>query len=257
MNGELFARPAAVFMNREELVHLRKAAEFNWKTVDPTIFGSLMEGVLGEERRERLGAHYTHESDIMKIVTPTIIRPWRERIAATSTPAEARELLDELCAFRVLDPACGCGNFLYVAYRELRALEQEIKHRVVSLAAQTGIPAPSTAGIYYPLANIRGIDIERIAVLIARVTLWMGHRQMIDRFGEAEPVLPLIDLSGIRAADALQVEWPAGRRDYREPAVHRFAAHSFEPRHRVCRVAQADLPGRGQGSVRVLVSQGT
>lgn len=208
VNGDLFAKPAAVFMNRDELVHLRQAAEFNWKTVDPTIFGSLMEGVLGEERRERLGAHYTHESDIMKIVGPTIVRPWRERIDATTTPAQARSLLDELCAFRVLDPACGCGNFLYVAYRELRSLEWEIKQRIATLAADSGVPAPSVAGIYYPLSNIYGIDIENIAVLIARVTLWMGHRQMVDRFGEAEPVLPLIDLSGVRRADALKVDWP-------------------------------------------------
>lgn len=208
VNGDLFAKPAAVFMNHEELLHLRGAAEFDWRTVDPTIFGSLMEGVLGEERRERLGAHYTHESDIMKIVVPTIVRPWRERIAATKTPAAARELLDDLCEFRVLDPSCGCGNFLYVAYRELRSLEHDLKSRINSLAASNGTPAPSTAGVYYPLCNIYGIDIENIAVLIARVTLWMGHRQMVDRFGEAEPVLPLIDLSGIRAADALSTSWP-------------------------------------------------
>ncbi|AMM22851.1 hypothetical protein AX769_22230 (plasmid) [Frondihabitans sp. PAMC 28766] len=105
VNGELFQQPAAVFMNRDELEHLRDAAEFNWRAVDPTIFGSLMEGVLGQERRDMLGAHYTHEADIMKIVSPTIIRPWRERIEATTTPQEARDLLDDLCAFRVLDPA--------------------------------------------------------------------------------------------------------------------------------------------------------
>lgn len=208
VNGDLFAKPAAVFMNHGELVHLKAAAEFDWRAVDPTIFGSLMEGVLGEERRERLGAHYTHEADILKIVGPTIVRPWRDRIAATTTPAAARALLDELCAFRVLDPACGCGNFLYVAYRELRGLEAELKARIASLAASSGTPAPDVTGVYYPLANIYGIDIENIAVLIARVTLWMGHRQMVDRFGEAEPVLPLIDLSGVRAADALATPWP-------------------------------------------------
>lgn len=190
VNGGLFERPAEVQLNRAELLHLRQAAEFNWKSVDPTIFGSLMEGVLGEERRERLGAHYTHESDIMKIVTPTIIRPWRERIEATTSAADARDLLEELCRFRVLDPACGCGNFLYVAYRELRALEQQIKQRVVTLAAASGVTAPSTAGVYYPLSNIRGIDLEQIAVLIARVTLWMGHRQMVERFGDAERFCP-------------------------------------------------------------------
>lgn len=208
VNGELFAKPAAVYLTREELRHLRAAAEFNWREVNPTIFGSLMEGVLGDERRSELGAHYTHESDIMKIVTPTIVRPWRARIEATTTAGEARVLLDEICTFTVLDPACGCGNFLYVAYRELRGLEFEIKQRMTRLAQESGSPVPSGTLPYYPLANIRGIEIERIAVLIARVTLWMGHRQMVDRYGEAEPVLPLVDLSGIRAADALRTEWP-------------------------------------------------
>ncbi len=208
VNGDLFKHPAAVFMNREELLHLRGAAEFNWRAVDPTIFGSLMEGVLGEERRDKLGAHYTHESDIMKIVIPTIVRPWRERMRGVKTPAAARELLDELCAFRVLDPACGCGNFLYVAYRELRGLEFELKNRMTALAQKTGSPVPSGPLPYYPLANVYGLDIEGIAVLIARVTLWMGHRQMVDRYGDAEPVLPLVDLSGIRTADALKTEWP-------------------------------------------------
>ncbi len=208
VNGELFARPAEVFLDRSELVLLRAASEFDWRTVDPTIFGSLLEGVLGDERRERLGAHYTHEADIMKIVTPTIIRPWRERIEATTDAAHARVLLDELCRFRVLDPSCGSGNFLYVAYRELRALEFDLKQRVRSLAAAAGTPVPDLTDVYYPLANIMGIDIERVAVMIARVTLWMGHRQMVDRFGPAEPVLPLVDLSGIRAADALTTPWP-------------------------------------------------
>lgn len=208
VNGDLFAQPAKVLLNHAELQHLKRAAEFDWRAVDPTIFGSLMEGVLGQERRDRLGAHYTHEADIMKIVGPTIVRPWRTRIAATDSPSAARELLDELCDFRVLDPACGCGNFLYVAYRELRGLETEVKLRVRELAARDGMPAPSTEGVYYPLANIRGIDIEPVAVLIARVTLWMGHRQMTERFGAAEPVLPLVDLSGIRSVDALQADWP-------------------------------------------------
>jgi len=113
VNGELFAKPAEVMLESEELRLLLDAAEFDWRQVDPTIFGSLMEGVLGRERRWELGAHYTHEADILKIVTPTIVRPWRERIDAVASPEDGRALLDELCGFRVLDPACGCGNFLY------------------------------------------------------------------------------------------------------------------------------------------------
>lgn len=207
VNGELFARPAKVLMSKDELEHLRRASEFDWRAVDPTIFGSLMEGILGDERRERLGAHYTHEADIMKIVAPTIVHPWRERIDQVSSPAECRALLDELCAFRVLDPACGCGNFLYVAYRELRGLEHALKQRFARLSAEQGTPLEGGLP-YYPLSNILGIDIERVAVMVARVTLWMGHRQMVERFGPAEPVLPLTDLSGVRAIDALQSEWP-------------------------------------------------
>ncbi len=208
VNGDLFAQPAEVGLNQAELDLLRQATEFDWRKVNPTIFGSLLEGVLGRERRWELGAHYTHEVDIMKIVTPTIIRPWRERLDAAATPSEARAVLDDLCRFRVLDPACGCGNFLYVAYRELRALEWELKQRIRRLAAETGLPVPPGPEPYYPLHNLLGIDIEGRAVMITRVTLWMGHRQMIDRYGEAEPALPLQDLSSIRQADALRVPWP-------------------------------------------------
>ena len=208
VNGSLFLEPAEVDLTVDELRMLSQAAEFDWRQVDPTIFGSLMEGVLGEERRAELGAHYTHEADIMKIVTPTIIRPWRERIDAITSVAGGVSLLDELCDFKVLDPSCGCGNFLYVAYREMRGLEQELKERITTTAATTGMPAPSGPLPYYPLNNLHGIDIEGIAVLIARLTLWMGQRQMIDRYGAAEDPLPLVDMSSIRRADALAAEWP-------------------------------------------------
>jgi hypothetical protein len=208
VNGELFREPAEVDLEPAELDMLATAAEYDWRQVDPTIFGSLMEGVLGPARRSELGAHYTHEADILKIVIPTIVRPWRERIAAAKTPGQARELLDELCAFRVLDPACGCGNFLYVAYRELRGLEHQLKDRIRQLARESGQPEPSGPWPYYPLTNLHGFDIENVAVLISRVTLWMGHRQMIEAHGEAENPLPLVDLAGIRRADALREPWP-------------------------------------------------
>ena len=209
VNGDLFKDPAEVDLNRTELDLLAQAAEHDWSKVDPTIFGSLMEGVIGHDRRWELGAHYTHEADIMKIIGPTIVRPWQQRIDTVTTPGVARELLDELTSFVVLDPACGCGNFLYIAYRELRSLEHQLKQRITDLAASTGQPLPPKPWPYVPLTNLCGIDIEPVAVLIARITLWMGHRQMIDRYGEAENPLPLISLAGITIADAVFAPWPS------------------------------------------------
>lgn len=208
VNGDLFAAPAQIGLQRTEIDMLLEATAFDWRKVNPTIFGSLLEGVLGKERRWEIGAHYTHEVDIMKIVGPTVVRPWRERMLSATTPAEAWSVLQELCALKVLDPACGCGNFLYVAYRELRALEHELKQTIARLASETGLPVPPGPTPFYPLANLQGLDIERSAVEIAKVTLWMGHRQMIDRFGPAETPLPLQSLTSIVQADALRAPWP-------------------------------------------------
>jgi hypothetical protein len=114
VNGSLFERPAKVHLEPDELAMLVEAVRFDWAKINPTIFGSLMEGCLGRDLRWELGAHYTHEVDIMKIVRPTILEPWRECIGATSTVVDLQPVLNALCTFRVLDPACGCGNFLYV-----------------------------------------------------------------------------------------------------------------------------------------------
>lgn len=204
VNGQLFAEPAWVELNDEELALLSEASMHDWGKVEPTIFGSLMERIIAG----KLGAHYTHEVDIMKIVDPTIIRPWQARIDAATTPNEAVGVLDELCTFTVLDPACGCGNFLYVSYRELRRLESVAKQRISDLSASTGLPAPKSDLPYVRLDNFYGIEIEPAAVLIARVTLWMGHRQMIDKYGEAEAPLPLVSLAGITIGDAVFGQWP-------------------------------------------------
>ena len=206
-NGGLFSVTTRVHLKPDELQILAAAAKFDWREVDPTIFGALMEECLGRERRWELGAHYTHEEDILRIVRPSIVSPWSERIAEASTVPEATQVLQEICSLRVLDPACGCGNFLYVAYRELRALEQKAKSRVDELARSCGVAVP-TGLPSYPISNLYGIEIDEFAALIARVTLWMGHKLVTDAYGLVEPVLPLVDLSGIKIGDALRTEWP-------------------------------------------------
>jgi hypothetical protein len=206
-NGGLFAISTRVHLIHAELEVLATAATFDWREVDPTIFGALMEECLGRARRWELGAHYTHEVDILRIVRPSIVTPWSERIEAAATVGEATDVLAGLCELRVLDPACGCGNFLYVAYRELRALEQRAKARIGELARSSGVAAP--IGLpSYPISNLHGIEIDPFAALIARVTLWMGHKLVTDAHGLVEPVLPLVDLSGIQVGDALQTDWP-------------------------------------------------
>jgi hypothetical protein len=207
VNGGLFSSPARIHLNPEELALVMEAAHFNWKEVDPTIFGSLMEGCLGQQRRFELGAHYTHEVDIMRIVRPTIVDPWTALISSAETPDQLAFILAQLCELQVLDPACGCGNFLFVAFREIRKLEFDAKAKLAELSLQTGLNAAQDLPSY-KIANLHGIELDEFTAMIARVTLWMGHKLISDAYGAVEPVLPLADLSGIQVGDALRMTWP-------------------------------------------------
>src|SRR3989475_11401724 len=133
---------------------------------------------LGKEERHALGAHFTYESDIQKIVRPTIVRPWDERIAAAKTAAELLALLKELRAFRVLDPACGSGNFLFVAYRSLREIEQRLLLRLFAQEKRQFAKVGLASGI--SPRNFFCIDINENAVETAKVSLLLsrplGHR---------------------------------------------------------------------------------
>lgn len=207
VNGGLFAHPAAVHLASEELEQLRAACEFNWKRVEPHIFGSLLEGALGRESQWILGAHYTHTVDIMKVVGPSIVAPWRERVENADTVRQARQLQNELLNYVVLDPACGSGNFLYIAYRELRQIEKRLRARERDLRRERGMSDDETLSAFFPLRNIAGIEINAFAVALARVTLWMGHKLAVDELGLDESTLPLEDLDGIQAGDALRMPW--------------------------------------------------
>jgi N-6 DNA Methylase len=210
VNGGLFAHPARVHLDADELTTLRLACDYDWRKVEPHIFGSLLEGALGREAQGKLGAHYTHEVDIQKVIKPTIVDPWHERIEAAATLAEVRCLQNELLDFVVLDPACGSGNFLYIAYRELRRLEQRLHEKEQELRVAAGRRAAGQSALtaFFPLTNIKGIEINAFAVSLARVTLWMAHKLAVDELDLDEATLPLEDLSGIRAGDALRTEWP-------------------------------------------------
>jgi len=219
VNGDLFAETSEVHLETKELEHLLAASLFDWRYVDPTVFGSLLEGCLGKNHRWELGAHYTNEQDIMTIVEPVIVRPWVKRIEATTSFKEAVKLHDELCQFKILDPAMGCGNFLSVAYRELRRLELRLHDRMGEHATKEG-GQPRLDMQWFPLGNIQGIEIDPFAVDIAKTTLWMTHALESRRHGLAEPVLPLPSLTSLVCADSLKMEWPNTNAVIGNPPFH-------------------------------------
>ena len=220
-NGSLFVRPARVHLEPRELDLLARAAgEFNWRQVEPAIFGGLLQGALGHERQWALGAHYTAEADILKIVLPTVVEPWRERIAACRTLDDVTAAQHDLMTYVVLDPACGSGNFLYVAYRELRRIEAELRRRATDMRRNAGLRAQQTLAVYFPLSNMKGIELDPFAVQLARVTLWMAHKLSVDELDLDETVLPLVDLSGIQRADALRISWPRADAIIGNPPYH-------------------------------------
>ncbi|HVX34353.1 MAG TPA: DNA methyltransferase [Solirubrobacterales bacterium] len=220
VNGSLFAEPSRLDLEPEELKLLREVAASNWRKVQPSIFGSLLQDVFGRDKQWQLGAHYTHESEIQKVVIPTIVEPWMERIGALAKFADAQQAQADLLNYVVLDPACGSGNFLYVAYRELRKIEVELARRTQELALAEGRPAQQGLSAFFPLQNMRGIELEQFGVDLARVTLWMGHRLAVEELELSESTLPLADLSGVRRADALRTKWDDANAIIGNPPYH-------------------------------------
>ena len=205
---------------------LLQAAEQDWSSVDPSIFGTLFERVIDEAKRAQLGAHYTSEADIMLIVEPVLMAPLRQKwdevrrkaqVTVTSEVTVTYKLLadfaEEIASVRVLDPACGSGNFLYVALRELLGLQKE----VIAYAARKGL---SEIELTVSPEQLYGIEINPYAHELAQITAWIGYLQWRNEngFGElADPILrPLHNIQrmdAILAYDAagnpVEPTWPA------------------------------------------------
>ena len=212
-NGGLFAEIDPIELKLQELTILQDAAKEDWSAVKPDIFGTLFQQSMDKGERHAYGAHFTSEFDIQKVVGPTITRPWRERVAAAKTRTQLRALLTELRRFTVLDPACGSGNFLYVAYREMRRLERDI---LVRLRDQGESADKLVSAV--SLMQFFGIDKVPFAAELARVTLMLAKElelleakktEETDGLLVFETPLPLDNLNGqIVCADALFTAWP-------------------------------------------------
>jgi hypothetical protein len=214
-NGGLFANPAQLEIQDRELILLRDAAKYDWKKVQPEIFGTLFQHSMDDKERHAFGAHFTHPSDIMKIVKPTITDPWTEQIESAKTRARLYELLHRMHNFRVLDPACGSGNFLYIAYRELKRLEARIFERLKQEFKTEAKQADQMPLSFLSVKNFYGLDILPFAIELAKVTMMIARKLAIDELHITEPALPLDNLDqNFIAADALltpeglPAQWP-------------------------------------------------
>lgn len=220
-NGGLFATVDPIELGVKELTAIGAAADTDWSKINPAVFGTLFQASMDAERRHALGAHFTAERDIMKVVIPTISRPWEARILAAKTLKDLLALREEMLAFRVLDPSCGSGNFLYLAFRELVRLEILLVSRMKALSSpKTFKKDVQTLSMISP-RQFHGMDIDPFAVELAKVTLLFGKKLALDEIHQAidrdqidldlqgDHAIPLENLDdNLRCTDALFAEWP-------------------------------------------------
>ncbi len=215
VNGELFRDTLPIpSFDSEMRKKLIDACNFNWSNISPAIFGSLFQSVMDKDQRRRQGAHYTTEQNILKVIEPLFLDELREEFRALKARRDTRRIpalhtfRQRLRDLRILDPACGCGNFLIIAYRELRALEIEVL-REIHPKTQTDVFA--TQLVIVNVDQFYGIELGEFPARIAEVALWMMDHIMNVRlsleFGETFARIPLEKSPHIRQGDALEFDW--------------------------------------------------
>ena len=203
VNGGLFSGSAEVprfsKMARTYLLHI---GNLDWTRINPDIFGSMIQAVADEEDRGVLGMHYTSVTNILKVLNPLFLDDLREQLeAAENNPRKLLNLRNRMAKIRVFDPACGSGNFLVIAYKEMRAIEAEINKRRREPHRRTDIP----------LTNFRGIELRDFSAEIARLALIIAEYQCDVLYrGQKEALvefLPLDAMNWITCGNALRLDW--------------------------------------------------
>ena len=213
VNGSLFTEffefPAFDAKLRQ---HLIRCTYFDWSRISPAIFGSLFQSVTDATKRRNLGAHYTSEQNILKVIRGLFLDELEQQLQAVG---HNRQKLDQLhqriARIKFFDPSCGCGNFLVVTYRELRVLEMEILRRQFTAKLATGQTLDLSL---YALVNVDqayGLEIEEFPARIAEVAMWLMDHQMnlrlSEAFGNLYVRLPLVRTAKIVHGNALTVSW--------------------------------------------------
>ena len=219
-NGGLFKEIDPVILDQHCLEVLEEVADKDWTKVNPSIFGALFEGTMRSKERHKFGAHFTSEVDMLRVITPTIIRPWKEKIAKADTIEKLNEVRRQMGEYRVLDPACGCGNFLFVAYREMKELECQVIDKLFEFPSHQRRNFNFNFPSVIKTSQFFGIDVQPIAVEVAKMTMMIAkelcnrtYLKRISAYGSSldfDESLPLENMdNNILLQDALFSEWPA------------------------------------------------
>ena len=214
INGGIFAENIQVIkFNKGMRAVLIDAANYDWSGINPTIFGALFQLIKSKEERAALGEHYTSEENINKIIYPLLLDNLQDRLTdAWSSKKELKLLRQYLGKIKFLDPACGCGNFLVVAYKHLRQLELELIVRLQELEGkESDIGLDGTLGLSISLNQFYGIEIEEWPAQVARMALFLTDHQenlRLERItGVAPNRFPIKDYANIQNTNALQTDW--------------------------------------------------
>lgn len=212
VNGSLFSgRINAPVFSRKARNIVVDCGTLDWSSINPDIFGSMIQAVTAGADRSNLGMHYTSVENILKVLNPLLLDDLEERFdSAEDSVPRLEALLGHLSEIKVFDPACGSGNFLIVAYKRLRTLEHRILQRLVDLQ---GGEAPLFAESRIWLKNFYGIEIDDFAHDIAKLSLWFAKHQMNivydELFGIERPLIPLTESGAIVRANATRTDWTA------------------------------------------------
>ncbi|MDR2198619.1 MAG: N-6 DNA methylase [Deltaproteobacteria bacterium] len=188
---------------------LLDCASFDWSKISPAIFGAMFQGVMDKQMRREHGAHYTSEENIFKLINPLFMDElWNEFEHVKTSPKALNQFHDKISKLKFLDPACGCGNFLIIAYRELRRLELEVlKMENTSYVQTLDIHLKLKVGV----EQFYGIELEEFPCQIAQVGMWLMDHQMnmlvSEEFGHYYARLPLTKSATIICGNALRMDW--------------------------------------------------
>ncbi|MCT1607597.1 class I SAM-dependent DNA methyltransferase [Nesterenkonia massiliensis] len=222
VNGGLFEEVVEIpFFTSDMRTRMIEACYFNWSAISPAIFGSLFQAVKDKKSRRSLGEHYTTETNILRVIRPMFLDELEAEFEEKKNQPQAlRNMRERLGKLQFFDPACGCGNFLIIAYREMRDLELRIIERIQELDRERGRKSTALEDqglaflddqVQVRVRNFHGIEIEdwpaRIAATALHLVEHQANQEMEARLGRGPELLPLDKVETIHVGNALQMDW--------------------------------------------------